>query len=218
MVRALAERDVPSTVQSVGDGELMPLLRQEDTPVRFAGPRSACSARFRTKSGWMGWQSATSFLLPSHYEGISCAYEADGDEGQPIVSAIGGQPEVVTPGSGILVPQATANSDLRLAVERLVDKPAAEDVMCGGTHAGPADKLESNLQSANGHVSAPPPGARPRIVQHLHCASGLPGLVNSAIESWPPRGRVPAADHAGAGADGQRFLAWARTWPLSAGC
>ncbi len=89
----------------VGDGELRPVLEKLIRKCRLGDSVTMLGALPHKQ--WMKVVAASDiFFLPSRYEGISVAlYEAMAMGSVPVMSAIGGLQELVTPDCGILVPQ-----------------------------------------------------------------------------------------------------------------
>ena len=114
----------------IGDGELYPLLKR-----RF---RQFGLKKFVTMFGavpheeWLEVLSAGDILfLPSQYEGISVAlFEAMSMGVVPVMSAVGGQSELVTPDCGVLIPLSDRETEEYVAVLRnLIENPRARDSM-----------------------------------------------------------------------------------------
>lgn len=130
ILRQLAALGVAFSCLVVGDGELLPALRRQ---VRRYGLKQR--VQFFGTVNHAKWleilEAADIFLLPSEYEGISVAlYEAMAREVVPVVSAVGGQPEVVTPDCGVLVPPGKGEAGIYVSVlSELINDPARRAAM-----------------------------------------------------------------------------------------
>jgi len=128
--RELRERGAPFQALLIGDGELRPALERLiekyslRSCVRFLGTVD--------HGKWMeALRASDIFLLPSQYEGISVALlEAMSLGVVPVVAAVGGQAEAVTPDCGFLIPQGAAEvSQYVEALAQLIDDPVHRQIM-----------------------------------------------------------------------------------------
>ncbi|MBI2313366.1 MAG: glycosyltransferase [Betaproteobacteria bacterium] len=197
ILRELAARGVPFHCLVVGDGELLPELKRQ---VRRNGLKS--QVRFFGTVGHGKWleilAAADIFLLPSEYEGISVAlYEAMAMEVLPVVSAVGGQPEVVTAECGVLVPPGVGEVETYVSVlSGLIGDPARraamaragrERIRSGFTLAQGLDCLEAILERAR--VVA---GNAPRQAVSAGLARELAALAieYARIQDWAREQRL----------------------------
>ena len=210
VLRALAERDVPFHCAVIGDGELMPLLRQRIRRYGLQGSVSLLGTVSHQE--WLDVLAVGDiFLLPSHYEGISVAlYEAMAMKVVPIVSAIGGQPEVVTPDCGILVPQADSEQeDYVLAVKRLVDNPQQREAMAAAARR----RVTTEFTQEGSRTRFASLLARARELSISSPRVGLPlGLAIESATLAVEYRRLTTPELVPTGI--QRFLAWARTYKV----
>jgi len=124
ILRELNHRGIPFRALVIGDGELRPALEKLidkyglDSSVHFLGTID--------HGKWLEALCASDiFLLPSQYEGISVALlEAMGLGVVPVVAAVGGQAEALTPDCGCMIAHGTEElADYVSAVARLVQEP-----------------------------------------------------------------------------------------------
>lgn len=126
----LARQGVPFHCAVVGDGDLRPMLEKR---LRQCGLMSSVIMLGAiSHEEWLDVLSAGDILfMPSQYEGISVAlFEAMVMGVVPVMSAVGGQPELVTPDCGVLVPLGNGEiHEYAVALHRLIQNPAERATM-----------------------------------------------------------------------------------------
>lgn len=126
----LARQGVPFHCAVVGDGELRPML--EKRLRQYGLKRAVTLLGAIPHDQWLELLSAGDILfLPSEYEGISVAlFEAMAMGVVPVMSAVGGQSELVTPDCGVLVPLGEADvADYTVALRWLIEDLVARETM-----------------------------------------------------------------------------------------
>jgi glycosyltransferase involved in cell wall biosynthesis len=130
VLHELARQGVPFHCVVVGDGELRPMLKRRFR--QYGLKRSVTMLGALLHEEWLDVLSAGDILfLPSQYEGISVAlFEAMAMGVVPVISAVGGQPELVAPGCGVLIPLGDREIDEYVAaLRRLIENPATRKAM-----------------------------------------------------------------------------------------
>lgn len=126
----LTRQEVPFHCVVVGDGELLPMLKRKLR--QYGLKRSVSILGTITHEEWLDVLSASDILfMPSHYEGISVAlYEAMAMGVVPVMSAVGGQPELVTPNCGVLISLGEREiTEYAIALRRLIENQTAREEM-----------------------------------------------------------------------------------------
>lgn len=130
VLRDLAQQKVPFHCIVVGDGELRPML--ERRLARYGLKQSVTLLGSVSHDQWLEVLSAGDILfLPSEYEGISVAlFEAMAMGVVPVMSAVGGQGELVAPDCGILIPLGEGDvTEYAAALRRLIENPTEREGM-----------------------------------------------------------------------------------------
>lgn len=118
----------------VGDGELHHLLVRRLRQFGLMGVVTMLGAIPHDQ--WLEVLAAGDILfLPSEYEGISVAlFEAMAMGVVPVMSAVGGQGELVTPECGVLVPLSEGDvAAYAAALRRLIEEPSTRIVMANAS-------------------------------------------------------------------------------------
>lgn len=208
VLRSLAEQGVTFHCLVVGDGELLPSLKKQ---IKQHGLQQSVSLLGTLPhQRWLETLAASDiFFLPSLYEGISVAlYEAMGMKVVPVMSAVGGQPELVTSECGILVPLGVGELEAYISALRLlIEDPQAMHEMAEAGHrriAGQFTQEENASRFAEALSYARDLAVKqPRPALPIRLATEL---ATSAIEY----SRLTISDPLPARLT--KFLAWARTY------
>lgn len=130
VLHGLAQEGVAFHCAVIGDGELSPLLKRRLCQFRLQESVTMLGAVPHDK--WLEVLSAGDILfLPSQYEGISVAlFEAMAIGVVPVMSAVGGQSELVTPECGVLIPLSDKETgEYVAALRRLIENTQTRDAM-----------------------------------------------------------------------------------------
>lgn len=99
----LREREVPTTLDVIGEGELLPELQEQvrrlqlDDTVRFLGPRHSAAVADAMRASDL-------FVLPSRFENLPVVLLEAMASGLPAVATrVGGVPEIIDEDAGLLV-------------------------------------------------------------------------------------------------------------------
>lgn len=174
----LAQKGVDFHCVVVGDGELHRLLKRRLRQYGLRGCVTMLGAIPHQK--WLEVLSAGDLLfLPSQYEGISVAlFEAMAMGVVPVMSAVGGQAELVTPECGVLIPLGSNEVEEYVAALRgLIENPKTRAAMAEASRHRIAQSftldhtiqrltaiLERALELAH---SAPRPSVPPGLAREL---------------------------------------------------
>lgn len=130
VLHELARQKVPFHCIIAGDGELRPMIERR---LRKYGLKQSVTMLGTVPHGqWLEVLSAGDILfLPSEYEGISVAlFEAMAMGVVPVMSAVGGQSELVTPDCGMLIPLGESDVTKYVAALRsLIENPEKREAM-----------------------------------------------------------------------------------------
>ena len=196
-VALLAERGTPVRLEIVGEGpERAAIEREIDAPAA-ARPRRRCADSSPTTSCWQSWRMGRYDIavLPSAgtaadaREGIPVALMEALAAGMPAVGTeMGGIPELLHDGAGVLVPERDPEA-IADAIERLVADPAYREAVIERGHGahprGVRDRAD--LPRAGHAASSRASGARVRRRATRTIAAGrMPRLA-----ILPAGGREP---------------------------
>lgn len=178
VLHGLAQEGVPFHCAVVGDGELRPLLKR--LLRQFGLKKSVTLLGALPHEKWLEVLSACDILfLPSQYEGISVAlFEAMAMGVVPVMSAVGGQSELVTPDCGVLIPLTEHETREYVAALRgLIENPHEKEAMAQAgrrriTDAFTLDQTLSRLEAILDRartlaVCAPRPPVSPELGREL---------------------------------------------------
>lgn len=130
VLQELARQHMPFHCVVVGDGDLRPTLERRFR--QYGLKRSVTMLGAIPHEEWLMVLSAGDMLfMPSQYEGISVAlFEAMAMGVVPVMSAVGGQSELVTSDCGVLIPLGgNETEEYATALRRLIENPAARAAM-----------------------------------------------------------------------------------------
>ncbi len=210
VLRGLARQKTPFHCVIVGDGELRTMLEWRLRQSNLKGKVTMLGAVSHDQ--WLELLSAGDILfLPSEYEGISIAlFEAMSMGVVPVMSAVGGQSELVTSDCGVLIPLSEEEvADYVAELRRLIEKPTLRQTMAAACRLRIAESftLERSVERLVATLE------RSRILARAAPRQALPGgfareLATHAIEY----ARLTSAPTLPTGL--ARILAFARTYKL----
>jgi glycosyltransferase involved in cell wall biosynthesis len=130
VLHGLTQQSVTFHCAVIGDGELRPELERHFRSLGLTGHVTMLGSLPHNK--WLEVLSIGDILfMPSQYEGISVAlFEAMSMGIVPVMSAVGGQPELVTPECGVLIPLSNREIDEYVAALRgLIESTTTRSAM-----------------------------------------------------------------------------------------
>ncbi len=149
VLKSLEAQSIPFHCLVVGDGPLMPLLRKR--VAQYGLGKSVTLLGTLPHRKWLEFLAAGDiFFLPSKYEGISVSlYEAMAMKVVPVMSAVGGQPEVVSTECGILIPPGDSEIPAYVdALKRLIDHPDERQAMASAGHRRISERFALEASNA----------------------------------------------------------------------